>query len=231
MAFERTTAIKCSVKELLDGSFIKQEGWQSSYIQTSQGKIYRINLVATVVGKDTETAIRVDDGTGTINLRSFSGPLECNIGDIVSIICWPRLFEDQLYLVPEILKPTTKDWFQLRKKELQLLYGQIEENQHPNIEKENQKTPPKEITTKEIKKEEVKEDPAQKEDALLEEEVIENYGDKLITLIKELDDGKGADIESVIEKAQMKNVEKLLENMLLEGEIFELRPGKVKVLE
>jgi len=45
-----------------------------------------------------------------------------------------------------------------------------------------------------------------------------------------LDSGEGADIEDVIVKADVKDCEPLLNSLIKEGEIFEVRPGRIKVL-
>ncbi|MBI2134051.1 hypothetical protein HYU11_05195, partial [Candidatus Woesearchaeota archaeon] len=50
-------------------------------------------------------------------------------------------------------------------------------------------------------------------------------------LIKEIDTGNGADIEDVSRKSNIAETEGIIRNMLQAGEIFEIRPGKLKVLE
>ena len=62
------------------------------------------------------------------------------------------------------------------------------------------------------------------------EDVKEEKGgiaENVIKIIKECDDGEGADYEEVLEK--VKN-EKLINSLMEEGEIFEIKPGKLKVL-
>ena len=49
-------------------------------------------------------------------------------------------------------------------------------------------------------------------------------------IIKNLDNGNGADIEQVI-SISGKDAERTIELLLKEGEIFEIKPGKLKVLE
>lgn len=61
-------------------------------------------------------------------------------------------------------------------------------------------------------------------------EPTENPFDKIIRIIGELDEGRGADYEGVIEKANLDKTEEIINNLLLEGEIFEISPGKLKVL-
>ena len=67
------------------------------------------------------------------------------------------------------------------------------------------------------------------------EEVVENNEiddtSKILALVKEMDIGEGADIQDVISKSGNKETESILKNLLQEGEIFEIKPGKLKVLE
>ena len=55
--------------------------------------------------------------------------------------------------------------------------------------------------------------------------------DRILEIIRELDDGQGAAVEKVLAKAGRPDAETMLTNLLAEGEIFEIRPGRVKVLE
>ncbi len=62
-------------------------------------------------------------------------------------------------------------------------------------------------------------------------EIVENESaaDAVINAIKEIDDGSGADFEKIIEKVS--GAEEVIRLLLKEGEIFEVKPGKLKVLE
>ncbi len=68
-----------------------------------------------------------------------------------------------------------------------------------------------------------------------EEDVVEEYIDKncteILEVIKKLDSGAGADYEDVITKSKMQNPEKSLLSLMKNGEVFEVSPGKLKVLE
>jgi len=49
--FQRETAKISSIKELLQGSYVIQEGWKPNYIKTSFRQIVRVNLMGIVVDK------------------------------------------------------------------------------------------------------------------------------------------------------------------------------------
>ncbi|MFH1642971.1 MAG: OB-fold nucleic acid binding domain-containing protein [Nanoarchaeota archaeon] len=53
--------------------------------------------------------------------------------------------------------------------------------------------------------------------------------EKIIEAIKELDQGEGADIQLINEK--INDAEKVIKNLLERGEVFEIKPGRLKVLE
>jgi hypothetical protein len=62
------------------------------------------------------------------------------------------------------------------------------------------------------------------------EEVVEEDPD-IISLIKKLDKGDGADFNDIVEKCGKEDGEKIINNMIKMGELFEIKPGKIKVLE
>ena len=67
-------------------------------------------------------------------------------------------------------------------------------------------------------------------EVIQEHKIEETKIEKLLRLIKELDRGDGADIDEVITVSKIPNAEQIIDNMLMQGDIFELRPGKVKIL-
>jgi uncharacterized protein len=74
--------------------------------------------------------------------------------------------------------------------------------------------------------------PVTKDAPAQEETVVSNAPtDRLIATIKKYDKGDGADTEEVLSSLKIDNAELILDNLLKEGEIFELTPGKIKVLE
>jgi RPA family protein len=74
----------------------------------------------------------------------------------------------------------------------------------------------------------------QKELALPEEivveqvDVAENSAPKVLELVRKLDEGSGVSIEKIV--AELGPCESIITKLLEEGEIFELRPGVVKLL-
>jgi RPA family protein len=204
-SIKRQTAYKCRVSDILEGEYVQKEGWEPNYVKTSIGELSRINVIAVIVSKENNSSMLVDDGSGKIRVRNFNQNIElerADIGDVVLLIGRPRKYNEELYLLPEIVRIITDQrWLELRKLELK-----------------NQKRIP-------VKKEEVK----------VTEEVIDenpvNNTQIIINKIKELDKGEGAETEQVIKETKLSEAERHMQDLINEGEIFEVKAGRVKVLE
>jgi hypothetical protein len=53
----------------------------------------------------------------------------------------------------------------------------------------------------------------------------------VLNIIKSLDQGSGADYDAVLQAAKVKKPESVIHNLLEEGEVYEIRKGKLKVLD
>ncbi len=204
---ERQVAHKIKVKAILDEKFVKQEGMLPSYITHRGKKISRVNIVGTVVAKDVNElfeSIVIDDGSGSISVRSFekNGNFQnFALGDIVLIIGKIREYGNERYIVNEIIKKINdRKFVDLRKLEINL---------------SELKCAPEEIK--------------ESEDAA--EEEIETPLKKVFEIIKKLDSGDGADFYGVVKDSGVENCEGVIESLLKMGHVFELKPGKLKVLE
>jgi len=119
---KRQVARKISIDDLQKGIYIKQEGWQSNFVQTQSGdKVSRINMVGTVISQQ-EAQCSIDDGTGRIDIRTFDQSQSLPtlaIGQVIMVIGRPREFDSEMYILPEIVKPVIdKKWIEVRLKEL-----------------------------------------------------------------------------------------------------------------
>jgi len=214
---KRQIAYKARISDILKGRYIKEEGWRPNYILTEEGlRLSRVNIIATIVNIQRDSpnnSVVADDGTGTILLRSFEDFLDLKgigVGDIVNIIGRPREFGEEKYLLPEIIKRIEKSgWVELRNLEL----SKMEETVIP------------EKGVEDTKKEEVK---AEGDGSEPEKP---NSFQRIYSLIKELDSGEGADTGEVSRKSGLGNAEELIGELLKEGEIFEIKRGRLKILE
>jgi RPA family protein len=196
---KRQIAYKVLVKRILDGEYIKEEGWTPNYIIIDGEKVSRINIVGVIVSINEEREnkeLLLEDKSGRIPIRIFEqteNNKHLSIGDIVTVIGRPREYGEEKYVVPEIIKKVEKGWLELRL---------IELREKKPITKEE--TGYEEIVKK------IKVDP-----------------EEIIRMIKTTDKGEGADYEEIVEKIKD---ERTIRNLLEEGEIFEIKPGKLKIL-
>ncbi len=190
-------------------------------------KMSRVHLLAVVVARAEGgfAEITLDDGTGKIVAKSFEDTqffVSVQLGDIVRIIGKVRSFNEQVYLIPEIMKKiTNKKW---------VMFHQLLIKYRENVQGSSQPVSIPELTEKlpENNEEELVEDSVVS--FIDEKETPPSPTDDLLQFIKELDKGDGAQVETVLAKG-WEDGEKILQNLLEAGEIFEIRPGRIKVLE
>ena len=258
--YDRQVAIKTTVQQLLSGKYMQENEQTPNYLLTeSNEKIYRLNVMGIVLSKEKQGAITnllFDDGTGKITLRVFEENKvvnSLNVGDVILSIGKLRIYNQEKYIAPEIIKKIDHLWLKLRALELKELIGEkdtfVEEEKEKIVEeskvkvveevKENQseeKVHPEIIVEKEVNK--VSEKKVEKvENVDVEDDEIVDVEEnvllpvqKIINLIKELDPGEGVMIEELISKSMLNDTEKLIEKMLEAGDIYQNLPGKVKVL-
>ncbi len=221
---ERQTAHLTTIGTLLNGNFVKAEAhMQPSFLRTASGKeMSRVHIIAVIVGLGDGGEATLDDGSGKITARSFDSPTlfsVFNLGDIVRVIGKVRAFNEQQYLIPEIIKKiTNKQFVTFHKLALQTIEAQ--EHTQPG-----HSVPTTELASEEIVSNAVDDIPIDADDS-----TPHTPFDDVITRIKDLDKGDGAGIEQIIEQLGSDS-EKLIHHLLETGEIFEIRPGRVKLLD
>lgn len=229
---KRWVAYKLKVKDVSNGNYT-----DDGFIEYSDLHVNRVRLMGSVVQKFVSDDNKygffiIDDGSETIRIRSFQDSIDLiksvEIGEIVDVFGRIRKYEDEIYVIPEIVrKVDDPNFWILRNIELK----KQEEKLKPKIQEKIEKPAP--TTTAEI---------------VIEEEVIEEVIDKpipkeqttlnvsprkkVVDCIVELDKGEGVDTSSLIQKCGLENnvVENVLTDLMNEGEIFEPRAGKVKIL-
>ena len=118
MPIQRQTAKKVRIVDLVSGQFVKKEGMEPSYVVTpSNDNVSRARITGTVASKFMSEdgnfgALTIDDSTATIRAKLWR---ETNLlknaeqGDIVMVIGKVREYEDEIYIVPELIKKITPD--------------------------------------------------------------------------------------------------------------------------
>ena len=212
MEHQRYPAVKVTISEIVQGTIKQEEQNQPLYILTPSGeKVYRCNIMAAILNLEKVGSITnafIDDGSGRIIVRFFeevSPSTKLAVGKCFLLIGKARVYNEEKYISPEIMKEISPLWLKARALE---------------VAKRKSIAP---LLVKTVEKEEV-----------AEEEITAGYSlfpsQRILGLIKELDQGSGVLVEEVIHKSSLKETEQLLQAMLEKGEIFQIAPGKVKVL-
>lgn len=214
--YKRQTAYFCTAQQITQGEFVQQEGWEPSFLASNNKMYARIRLVGIVVDYTPMETV-IDDGTGRCPLRSFDNSIpQLSVGDSLMIIGRPRSYGGQLYVLVETAKKVSPSWikyFLAQKDILQACVPAVPEIKKPLVVEETNLQP-------DISQEVKVSTPEKKNDK-----------SSLIDIIRELDPGDGAAVDEVIEKFGLPDAEEKLQFLIAQGEIFELRAGKIKVLE
>ena len=214
---KRQVAYKTTIKAILSGRYVAADGWAPDYVQLPTGKkLSRVHIYATAILRLSEEAtnalsIVIDDGTSTITARNFNsipGFEMVNEGDLVSVIARIRQHNDERYIVPEIIKKVANAaWFTLHKR---LLTG-------AETDTAQESSTPIEIP------EEPQKDAQSGQPSIT---------DSIYEAIRKNDTGAGVSVEFLVNSYSGKgNVDAAIKRLLEEGEVFEIKPGKLKVLE
>jgi len=128
----RGTAYKVSIKDLINSQHTKEN--ENNYFVINNNKISRVNLLATIIAMpvkySTYSQTLVDDGSGRIIIRNFDNLdffKDLEIGDMILVIGKPREYNNEKYIIGEIIKKLENSkWFELRKRELSETTGEKE---------------------------------------------------------------------------------------------------------
>lgn len=206
---KRQVARKLWIKDVLAGTYVKEEGFKPNYVLLQDNsRAARVNMLGVVVmaSADGLPMLVLDDGTGRISVRAFEPSAmmaRVQVGDAVLVIGRPRQFGNEMYVLPEIVRKLPDlGWLEVRKRE---------PSGAPVIA-----TLPA---------------PALGDEP--EEVVDESFSltEHVLGAIRSLDAGQGADTDAVIGKIGAHDAEKTIKFLLQNGDIFEVSPGKLKVLE
>jgi len=249
-SIKRQTAIKIRLADLKEGKYVKVNGeWDPNYVLTPfNTKVSRVNIIGTVLSLEDndKKSFVIDDGTAQMTVRSFEElKQEILVSETYIIVGKVREFSNELYITPEITKqiaadPETKEaWLKLRQLELDSIYKNLDRIE---IKKEAPvESKPVQVTTPTNNAPVEEEKPLEAADETVSEKPVENETpndsknpfDLVLEKIKELDSGNGVDIEDLIEATKLSEteIENITNNLLIDGEAFEIKPGKLKLLD
>jgi RPA family protein len=247
---KRMTAEKCAIGTIGNGMFVKQDGFDPSYVLSKTGKkLSRVRTMATIVDKfvaqDSKYAsVTLDDGTGTIRAKAFKPIIlisNLEKGDIVDMISKIRMYNEEIYLMPEtVFKLDNPNMITLRKAELCKQAEKDEKKRELIMDGKKMTSDFDELKSLMQKKHNIS---SEEVEAFLmtenmpktrEEKETEDSGEKekIIELIKKLDSGTGCDYSLIIKESGLpeNKIEAIINDLLEDGTCFEPRPGIIKLL-
>ena len=201
---DRQIAYKVRIKDVLNSEYTQAEGFNPNYLKVHDQKISRVNIIGVVVQKpesSNQGNLIIEDGTGNIIVRTFEN----------------NFLFDNINIGDVVLLVGRPREFSMEKYLLAEIVKKVKPEwaQVRKLEL-GEKTNPKERNKKKI--EDVK-----------EEVVDESQKNKILGIIKELDKGEGVAIEDI--SSDVDNLDEIIDGFLKKGDIFEVKPGKLKVLE
>ncbi|MFH1787456.1 MAG: OB-fold nucleic acid binding domain-containing protein [archaeon] len=126
--FKRHIAYKFRIGDLLIGKPII-DGERFSFLELGNKQIVRVNVIGNIIdkyeseGESRFTSFTLDDGSGQIKLRVFADAVDKfkNIiqGQTVLVIGILRIWNNELYITPEIIREQDPKYLLIRKIEIE----------------------------------------------------------------------------------------------------------------
>ncbi|NCN99162.1 hypothetical protein COU62_00715 [Candidatus Pacearchaeota archaeon CG10_big_fil_rev_8_21_14_0_10_35_219] len=127
--FKRNIAYKLRIGDILSGKPVLDAD-KFRLLELGDKHIVRVNIIANVIEKyvqDDEkkfASVTLDDASGQIKLKNFGEEIQkldkLSQGDTIQVIGVLRSWNNELYILPEIVKPRTPEYLMLRKLETDL---------------------------------------------------------------------------------------------------------------
>ena len=242
MERQRLTALKTRIEPIINGKYVKREGFDPNYVVANGIHYSRIRVMGTVVdvfksNTKSFSSITIDDGSGTIRAKAFNSNILDNFerGDIIDAVGKLKEYQEEIFMIPEVIKKVEPNWLILRELEIREEEGTL--NKKRKIVEEIKKEASDLEEVKQIAKERgLKEEEVEAISQEDEKDNIEGQNDesrqKVIKLIEENDKGDGCDYTILIEQSGLgeEELDTVISNILEEGMCFEPRPGKIKKL-
>ena len=199
---KRQIAYKIRIKDILSSRYIKTSDILPNYLEIGSKQISRVNVLGAIVEKydiDNYKTITIDDGSGKISASVFDSNVSL---DDLSI-------GDIVVIIGKPREFSSEKYVIIEAiKKIDPAWAMVRSLELQKNDDDGKKG--KVIQDK-------------------EEKVDLSPKNKIILAIKELDDGDGVLIESVLSK-NFDGAEKIIDTLLKEGDIFEVKPGKLKVM-
>jgi len=201
MPNKRKVAKKLLISDIANATYIKRSGWEPSGVLTSYGEVSRVFIMGVIVSKE-ENNFLLDDGSGNILVRLFDSSINLENLSLGD-------------LVTVVGRP--REWESVKYIVPEIIKKTEEKkwyNVHQLIIKLQKKTNPIILPVEPEQNQNIELGPYQ----------------KVLNIIAILDKGQGADVQDIINHVKTENGETIIKSLLEEGEIFEISPGRIKLL-
>lgn len=209
----RQIAYKAWICDLTAGIFHRETNeFEPNYLLVRDKKIFRVNIIAHVVDAHISSDfdygnIELDDGFGRIMVRAWKDDVELlkniEVGSLVLFIGKVKEFNGRIYLIPEIVKELKNlSWARLRRLELKKLYGEPTQSENVMNVDENKTQ-------------------------ILPDVITNNTKQKILWIINSMDE---ISYDELIVKSGLveEEVEKVVNELIKEGEIYTPRPNYLR---
>jgi RPA family protein len=201
---KRKLAKKILINDILNSTYIKRPGWDPSGILTKYGEITRVQIMGIIVSTSNDNnTLLVDDGSGNITIRLFENSAVLNDFALGD-------------LVIVVGKPRE---FSSNKYVVPEIIKRINDKKWFKVHQLHIKLQNKSTVELPISQEQP------------HEPIETGPYQKILNIIAILDKGDGADVQDIVKNTNAENSEQIVSNLIEEGEVFEISPGKVKLLE
>ena len=126
---KRNIAFKLRIGELEKGKPIMDENQRLNGLELGEKKVVRVNIVANIIekyesaGESKYLSLTMDDASGQIRLKTFGEDstkfASISQGDTVLVIGTLRIYNNEIYIAPEIIKVYDPRYLLVRKLELE----------------------------------------------------------------------------------------------------------------
>jgi len=157
--FKRATAYKLKIGDILNGKIISDEG-RFNFLELGDKQVIRVNILANIIEKflrdDTTNptnpnepestanttskkylSFTIDDASGQLRIKIFGDDIEkfrdLSEGDTILVIGKLREYNNELYILPEIIRKQEPRYLLVRKLELEK-QAELQQNSKPKPE-------------------------------------------------------------------------------------------------
>jgi len=215
------------ISDILKGK-MNFEGDRFSNMEIQGRNIVRVNIIANIVDKYSNpekqfASLTMDDGSGQMRMKGFSDSFSLLnvpvIGETVYVIGTLRFYNDELYMMPEIINPVNPRWLALRKLELGIKYS-VESP----IEREAQKPAAQEKVVEEIEDDF---NVTEQKIELSKPVPVEQISSPKLKVLNQIKKDSEVDMEQLIVPLNipLADLNVIVKELIQEGEIYESRPG------